>query len=1835
MSKSKYEEEWEEKFAKNIEVSKISSDISDILYDIEKSCLKPLIYFLKSIPSGFAPLPLPSLEAILEHSENEYVTSSFGVERSIESEIRNLGTNFWFDMVMSNGSGPFNSKQVSSHVPNVFNHCLVNQLKLATGKDDSKANDKESKPSYENNNSNHLKDDGMNHGNDQIKQEDEDLQKKNKKFKIVISLQQMLHIYRIGGINNENVWTALFGTQIIDHQGDKVIIKYIMPSFLSNKILMDAYTNIIQVSEPQNNSMQIYMYCRNILKHFCTDIISPRILIHANIFLLWNSTLKDFFNNKTYDKFLSDIFSASSDDSPNASINSSTSHKSPSDSVFSLYAGLLGGTLPSLLLLKVLEEEFAKFSVLTHFLIRIFGYLDRNSCHVFSNSPDLNITALLYFYKCVFFPLSSSFTAALLNIITVERDFFVQASLRSLFSPKLSDKNVFDCIERIESSEKEILEMDEADDAEEIILGALRGCDRGASLIKCRKETHFFIDMDTIYSNLMADKFSGKSYNRVLFNVINNIILIMSNNSSNKIFLKRTNTSDIHEDYLISRLGNTSYNISSSSSSSYSSCFLDAKPSITRTPNFKIEKKVTGLNRTSRTIDPFRDMEENLLGLNKSFRISGLFWFPQEEIDQTVYKNTVEEPFLRGTLYYYYNRLEGLFGFLDLKQSCMLVNSILLEEEKRVVKIFPKRSHTGFFKLLESVLFYFLSRKLLESYRQSICGIIFLSKKELNGNDEGLLNRNDKTLKFNSLFKGSIRSYINNDNYCALRSIYLLFLKDTLRSNSHNILNKILIKSEICNHHKKLEFPIGDFQMDISKLSSSIGTNTNNSSGSNNKAISVYSSRQSCFVYLAYVIYESIIEDITKVMNIGNDLLKGEKNSSIRMSDRFLSIQIILSMLKRYRRFVKISFENDKALKKIIHRAFYDGLILYLQSSISPNNYSLVLFMLSVWITSFIDNRVIQIHSIFSFFNDGMPTTFKMDSTGGFPTGFQGKPLLHKKSTLRVFSKFVFNWFNKFIVSGYLNYQELYEIEEIISIAVSIIEKTLESKEFSKICNILINNIINSVSLIKLLPNFEVIISLYKDRLCKRLLNINILGASSNSTSVREIACMGLQVCLEHFVLLCLEKSRGRDGDFNYFGGETGISDLLTAIENDRSCWMETFPGNLSVEGYAGENLNKSYFENERIIGDSVNISLNSLKLLLEDFLRSMFSRRKIKDEFQVFLTSSFNWRKMSNYVLAPVIMNRSTFNNEIGQKASSVEFLSCYSNNNRHYKDINIPEKIKKEIARFELEYKKEFPHRKINWLWENGFAVLEAKGFKARVLVGEEKDGNKKEFIGELFNFTIISSLSVSIILLRMGELKEGQEITLGDLVNQICLPMLEVARVLLSLSLSSQKLVKVFENNDHSKIEIQITKEKVIHWNSWLNKDTIFVLSDLVIQNYGDFTIFNRKIQLCPKLLSKELFLQRGPIHDYYLKSTHFNELFQDFDFLKHHEFFQIPNFDNCFRKIYQVQYPWNADFILDDDKYEDYFNSMSNMIGSDDLFFSVIHYDTNNNDDKSDIIGNCHEFNGNCDSFENSQFNTSSFIYRDNFGILFNESHKLENLNQSMVLKSYKDSLENQNTNTFTSVIIDNENSLKSLLNQVDLSTIFKTGTSLSNQNQLKTNNHHDFDSKHESDENPNKKRCISNFNCCSHSACNEIKPKISSTCSNFSVSSSSSSSLIYMDHSINGQPLNGYFSGMIDIVCKIESIIVRLLKKSKQKSYSEILDFLQKTFNHSADHFPSISSIEMALIKLIKRDFIRFICKHTNQQCNCNEVSQNILSYNEVNSNHAKIFSQNSIFEYTN
>ncbi|KAJ1612300.1 hypothetical protein OJ252_1289 [Cryptosporidium canis] len=664
MMSDRYREEWDERFERNLEASRISREVARVLQDIDNSCLKPLLCFLRSVPSGFSPLPVSSLEKLLEQSEEEY--NSLSEVDSEEAELSSSDGGSWADIVMGSGAGLTGLRQSANLHRRLLGGYLSSPIRYGYGLSCGQFGADRGR--------------GVQYGGSERQEapaveSTEEVQSSTKTFKVAISVQQVQHIYRIGGISNENVWTALFGDYTKDEEGRYVVARYKMPSFLSNKILMESYSSVVQVSELQNNSMQVYMFCRSVLKHFCMDILTPRILIHANIFLLWNGTLKDVFSNKTYERLLSDILSTTTDSSDQADSSSSCegNNLGVSDGVFSLYSGLVDGTLPSLLLLRVLEEEFAKFSVLAHFMIRIFGYLDRNSCHVFSNSPDLNITALLYFYKCVFFPLSSSFTAALLNIVTVERDFFIQASLRCLFSSRVDDGKVFDCVDKLASGGEDAAEMEAEVEAEveEALLGARRDHER-RSPQKCSKESHFLNEMYFNGNSLLLQRFSDKIHNKILFNVINNIVLTMSSSSSNKISLKRTNTSSVAEG-------------SSEGSGGTSSSYLEPDAFGRGGQWPRVERRMTGLDRASRTIDPSLDLGggEGQSGQGTS-RSSGLFWFSDEEIDQTVYKTTIEDPFLRGTLYYYYNRLDGFFGFLDLKQSCMLVNWILLEEERRV-----------------------------------------------------------------------------------------------------------------------------------------------------------------------------------------------------------------------------------------------------------------------------------------------------------------------------------------------------------------------------------------------------------------------------------------------------------------------------------------------------------------------------------------------------------------------------------------------------------------------------------------------------------------------------------------------------------------------------------------------------------------------------------------------------------------------------------------------------------------------------------------------------------------------------------------------------------------------------------------------------------------------------------------------------------------------------------------------------------------------------------------------------------------------------------------------
>ncbi|KAF7458853.1 Cullin family protein [Cryptosporidium felis] len=1968
------------------EADNVNRDINNILYEIDKVCLRPLVYFLKSIPSGFVPLPPSSLIAILEHSENENLTSSVGPERTIESEIKNLGSNAWLEMVMNTGSVILNDRYFNIYGDSSSDNIVSTYGEAGQHED----------------------------GNDLTADE---IGRKDRVFKTVISLRQMLQIYKLGGINNENVWTALFGTRIKDKNGC-VSFKFVMPSFLSNKILVEAYTDIVRISEPQQNSMQIYMYCRNIFKSFCTDIITPRILIHANIFLIWNSTLKDVFNTEFYDKLISDIIGAPDTGSDSAS-------SLVSSGIFPLYAGLLGGTLPSLLLLKVLEEEFAKYSVLVHLIIRVFGYLDRNSCHMYSNSPDLSITALIYFYKCVFFPLSSSFTAALLNIITVERDFFIQACLRSLFSPSLNDQKIFDCMDLPDYNPEEARDTEEAEEAESILDCGKDDISEPKRMIYswCKKESHFSPDLSVLKNNLVFENYHGKSHNSVLFNVINNIINILSCSPGGKISLRRTNTFDSGMDMKSGFRPSSSSYSSSSSSLSPSNWSQDE------------DKMVTGLNRVSRTVDPLIEIETKMLSSFYQNKLSGLFWFSKEENDQAVYKSAVEKPLMRGTLYYYRSRLEELSGFLDLKQICLFTNWILCEEETRVTKIFPKKSHRGFLKLLEGVLFYFVSKKLFESYKRSMSSFILLSRRE----DEDAWDRNGhgrkRALDLSFLFKGSIRMYINSDNYCALKSTYSLFIKDTIRSNSYNLLNKVLLKLDMSRKHKKLEFPIGGPNLDISKLSSSIGLGSDNSSVNESNStyfnngccagstqtggdvkegggeakgeekegikdpgrekgtssLSLPSSRQSCFVYFAYVIYESIFEDVTKAMKLEKDNLKtGARNESVNISNRFLSIQIVLFILTRYRRFVKFSFENDKILRKIINRGVYDGLVMHFQNSISPSNHGFALFMLSMWFNSFIDNKILQIYEIFSSYKQpkienpeqalingtslllggvgggvmGFGTRFGgagsgiagsgqglgmvgigapgpgilgsgsglgvmgmgaagtgivgsgsglglgmgvgvgmgvgpavaggtavsfggcnfpnfnslginigpnlcagpgigidglnignfgiganigtgtgIDVNNGLylalsqvvPNQFYNKPTTGR-STLRLFLKFTFEWFSKILLNRYSADSEPSTISNFTSISTSILEDLIRSEKNSKVLNTLINNAIASISVLKVLPNSEIVISHYKDRLCKRLIRISMLNENNPRTRLREGACSALQLCMEYFLLLCLDRKVVREGEGRYYdnsglqGEEFGLNEVLqVASENFGSGDLRNETRSkerkdLDQEGYYGLN------------NDLVNTSLKSLKSLLDDFTTQEFSNLCGDDWFRVFLTSSFNWRKVNNSIQSIVgrgfggrYADDSIGNNFLGSRImNSAENLlidSCRG----------FPPEIKKEMMQFENEYKRKYPHRKLNWLCDNGFSVLRGNGFKAKLIGGIEGFWRREE-VQFSIDLEIVCSLVVAKVLLGIARLGE-MDFRLLDLEKESSgLPAVEILRVLLSLSLPGQKLIQIKNRGE----KIEMTRERIVYWRTWFSEETTFGLEDIVIES-RDIGIVGRQIRLNPVMLSRELFLRRGNNCESYLNSLAFRYMFEK------REYFQTIKFDNLENTL-KIGYPWNSDFVLEDDRYEHYFNCMSDIIGSDDLFYSVL--------DESNRQGS-----------ENSHYPEyilfNGFKYKDNFGILFEECCNFESSNQ-LVMFSYgnvnggEGGLFYHQRDVFES-IVNRETQLATLLNNCSpaKTKINKEPSSKPSTKEvlgsdgtknitfeecgIKTPGAGDLEPLGaEREETSQKKRRISS----AIGLSDRVYLDNNENNSNHKVSSSSS--IVYADSPPESQLLNYQISGIIDIVCKLESAVVRLLKKSSCLTYSEIVNFLENKWSQSSLGSSGISTenIDQALVKLVKRDFIKFSCKHSNQDCKCESISRRIfvpdgghsseIDMNNTDSN-INTFTSNNKDSYTN
>ncbi|KAJ1604867.1 hypothetical protein OIY81_3641 [Cryptosporidium canis] len=692
------------------------------------------------------------------------------------------------------------------------------------------------------------------------------------------------------------------------------------------------------------------------------------------------------------------------------------------------------------------------------------------------------------------------------------------------------------------------------------------------------------------------------------------------------------------------------------------------------------------------------------------------------------------------------------------------------------------------------------------------------------------------------------------------------------------------------------------------------------------------------------------------------------------------------------------------------------------------------------------------------------------------------------------------------------------------------------------------------------------------------------------------------------------------------------------SIESNRSSWTGSAPGRSGEEEGGGGGAGKPYAKHGGGAEDNVNTSLSSLRSLLEDFLRSVFSPRAgSRSELQVFLTSNFNWRRMNNYAVITVPSGSSLFGG-LDERGSPEGGISASGGAGRSSLSVSLPARVRSEMDSFEKEYRRDYPHRRISWLWENGFAVLAGRGFRAAVAV-EGAGGVREEVIGELLDFSVACSLSVSVVLLLLGELSEEEEMTMGEVVRRTRLSPLEVTRILLSLSLPRQRLVLFLDGSVGGMAPFEMTKERVINWSYWINGESRFRLSDVIIRSdQGDTEIFRRRIMFCPRMLSNELFSCKGPSSDSYLRSIGFSELFEEGTSIDCQEYYQLPNAENCFRSICRVRYPWNADIFLDDESYESYFSFMSSLIGSDDVFYSIVKCGIHGDDD---LDGAADE--GTC-SDSVCEFKTSTFVYRDNFGVLFNESYNIENLESARSDKDKdqdqeqdkRDSGESAHTGRFRSVIIDEENSLR-VLNHFEVPSSSRSGGSLSNGNSGSSSHWlkpsaKDPDSSPQMEENPVKRRCISGLEGGVQSDRDDGRARMSSSCSSFSISSTGSPSLVYMEHSASGRLSDGCISGMIDTVCKLESVIVKLLKRAKSKSYSEILDYISEHWDLERGNIPSVSSIDTAIAKLMKREFIRLVCMHSNQQCSCKDIPKQLLSISE-SAPPIDLFSENSLFEY--
>ncbi|KAK6590336.1 hypothetical protein RS030_162442 [Cryptosporidium xiaoi] len=2006
----------------------IDKNVSRILLEIDRKCIKPTICFLKSIPLGFVPIGVlpktPILESnsknFSEYSKNEV---SGGVYKKDDNNFNNSGknnanldnninTNYLYSTITtdegmkrlregslslnsdftescSNQGGP-NSVKNTFEMENQFfpeggiyysifkglndgNELNTNYTLLLSSLGMSSFLCRSSSSISNNNISTNREHDNTNGFKEGLEKKRriteetpvtgskmgsfggfENFKDNSDDFNAVISSEQILNICRLGGINNENIWTALFCSFYEDKDGNQRK-KYSMPHFLSNKIIIESYSNVMRFSEPLCNSIQIYIYCRDIIKNYCSEVIGPRILLQANLFTIWNNSIKDLIVNKGGNKIFYELFGGENllrHDEKLGEIKSGYAH------LYQLYSNLVSGNLPSLLFLRIFEEEFAKFSVLVHLFTRIFGYLDRNNCHVFS-SPNLTATSLLYFYKYVFFPFSVSFSAAILNIITIERDYFMKKSLRSLFTYKVYDENVFSSLQR----------------RGEPCLGFISDL-RGACS-KCMVETHFSVNFDSL-SDTKMEKLAGRSYRSILYNVVNNIIYVMNNNTHNNISLKRTNTFDFDSDsafvYPEKRVANAErgflgrnksddsgggieYNsadrIDIGTTEISNSTSIDAGLNFGKSKNnntgekivddfndcgSKVEKIITNLNKISRTID------SNKIGLEESSdSTSGLFWFISEETDLNIYKTTVEDPILKSIIFYYTSRLDGIFDVLDLKQCCILINWILVHEERRLIGIFPKTSYSKSLKILEDVLFQFFSKKILNSNSRCLNNFIYIDEKNN-------LNLNNNVFDSNNFVKDSLSTYINNDNYCALKLFYILVFKDSAKQSSFKILNDLLNSvQKNASVYEKLKFPLKDISFEVLKNNLNLanifglGCLVNGENNKKDNILDYFSDRLPSMVYFVYVIYESILEDVLKAMKLEVfNLNSGIKTDNMRLSDRFKSIQIVLSILNKYRKFTKYSFLNDNTICKFIFKGIYDGLIIYLQKNISKNHFS-CLFTLSFWINSFIDNRILQIYSFISLFQDKnninlldeklelyrkqqlhlfIPSFLGSDNSFAPGTSEFGKytgtfQSFNSKEYFLKFRAFSLDWIGKLFdkyasfICDYFNSVKNDSFDLLNSLESYIAITELE---------LFMNNIISGIILLKILPNSEIVISHYKDRLCKRLLAINCLGNNRLLYPARNLTSMLICISMEYFFLSFMDSNP--DSVNLIFGSEFNSAFSLSNYNEERDELESGFKREANSRSSNDNNSRNNVDLNST--NEYKNTSLKSLDYLLDDCVISLFSNSLSTGCFNAFITCDFNWRNNNKFVNMDLSINimkntnefessnlkvnsenpsiRSSetpylhsnqyfdveFKNLSGNQGKSNNLDNNYSFDSRlNYSNINLPEKIKLELENIENSYSKIYPHRKLTWVLDTGFVILSCIGFNVY------NDISLKEKNDQFKKVEILTSISTALVLIYIGESKDGK-MRLFDLIKGTKLPVLDVIRVLLSFIIPGQNFLRI-EGVPSS----QINMDKIKDWKNWLHPNKIISLGDIVLNNN---CLFKKSSSLifCPKLLPIEFFIkynvdfERSSIInrwimfniEYFKKSVPFFDdniesrkiqnstgfLIRNDYFLKYSDLVEGINFPTLNSKVYRINYPWNIDIYLDDDKYEYFSNCFSEIIGSDDIFYSLYNVPPR-------VEKNIEKVTSDSESVV-----SGIYVYKDNHNIIIeedNDKKKTEilcndkriifgNINNAGLLysscsysglkdlnKSFRNQLENTNSEV-------SKGDVKSLLenngsgNAIDS----ENANSVSNDNNSNVNNNLNRDQSISNTSSTlvvvgkvvyplvengsnNKKRA----NATSSSESEFVDSEKSqlphnlthySSSSSFSSSSLSSSFLSSSSFIEDGefylcskrQKFSGCFTGIIEIVCKLESIIVRLLKRNKSNKYSEIINYIHSNWSPNISDIPTTEYIDKALIKLIKREFITLNCNHKNREvCSCESNLQRILNDNtELNHN---FFEKESTFNY--